>query len=80
MDEVPTLPLTPPKGGSKSGFVFLNNIQVQSHKVSLYENFSGKVTKAHQRANAILRSFVSRDVALLAVSYTHLTLPTNREV
>ena len=34
IDEVPTLPLTPPKGGSKSEFVvFLNKIQVQSNKV-----------------------------------------------
>ena len=39
-----TLPLTPPKGGSKSEFVvFVNKIQVQSNKVcykgSLYRNF-----------------------------------------
>ena len=44
IDEVRTLPLTPPKGGSKSEFfVFVNKIQVQSnkvcYKVSLYENF-----------------------------------------
>jgi len=44
IDEVRTLPLTPPKGGSKSEFVvFVNKIQVQSNKVcyivSLRENF-----------------------------------------
>jgi len=43
IDEVRTLPLTPPKGGSKSKFVvFVDKIQVQSNKVcyevSLYEN------------------------------------------
>jgi len=43
-DEVRTLPLTPPKGGSKSKFVvFVNKIKVQSNKicytVSLCENF-----------------------------------------
>jgi len=44
IEEVRTLPLTPPKGGSKSEFVvFVDKIQVQSnkvcYKVSLCENF-----------------------------------------
>jgi len=44
IDEVRTLSLTPPKGGSKSEFVvFVNKIQVQSnkvcYKVSLCEKF-----------------------------------------
>jgi len=44
IDEVCTLPLTAPKGGSKSEFVvFVNKIQVQlnkvCHKISLRENF-----------------------------------------
>jgi len=50
-DKVRTLPLTPPKGGSKSEFaVFVNKIQVQSnkvcYKVSFCENF--------QRQNCIV--------------------------
>jgi len=48
IDEVCTLPLIPPKGGSKSEFVvFVNKIELQSNKfcyiVSLFENFQGKV-------------------------------------
>jgi len=44
IDELRTLLLTPPKGGSESEFViFVNKIQVQSnkicYKVSLCENF-----------------------------------------
>jgi len=48
MNEMRMLPLTTPKGGSKSEFVvFVNKIQVQSnnvcYKVSLCENFQRKV-------------------------------------
>jgi len=48
IDEVRTLPLTSPKGGSKSEFVvFVNKIQVQSNKVSTkflcVKTSSGKV-------------------------------------
>jgi len=47
IDEVRTLPPTPPKGGSKIEFVvFVNNIQVQSNKVcyKVYvKTSSGKV-------------------------------------
>jgi len=56
ISEVHTLPLTPPKGGSKIEFVvFVNKIQVQSnklcYKVSLCENF-----QRQRRSRTILLS------------------------
>jgi len=46
MHEVRTLPLTPPKGGSKTEFVVFDKIKVWSnkicYKVSLCETSSGK--------------------------------------
>ena len=54
IDEVLTLPLTPPKGGSKNEFVvFVNRIQVQSnkvcYKVSLCENFQRYIDVGGER-------------------------------
>jgi len=67
LDEVRTLPLTPPKGGSKSEFVvFVNEIQVQSNKVCykvyLCENFQ------QQSCNRTIP--LSNGVEMLAVNVT----------
>jgi len=67
MDEVRTLPLSPPKGGSKSKFViFVNKNQFKSntlcYKVSLFENFQ------QQRCSRIIAQ--SNGVYMLAVNVT----------
>ena len=67
IDEVRTLPLSPPKGGSNSKFViFVNTNQFQSnklcYKVSLFENF--------QRQSCSRTIPLSNGVYMLAVNVT----------
>ena len=46
-----------------------------SHDLKPTTHIKQIVTKAHQRANAILRSFVSRDTDLLLRAFTVYVLP-----
>ena len=44
------------------------------------ENYYTHLPRARRRISRLLRSFNAKLLRLKAVSYTHLTLPTNREV